>query len=341
MTETLPPGKLDPRLLESMLRQVDLDDRVVIGPKVGEDAAVIDMGPRCLVVASDPVTLAGERAGWNLVHVNANDVATMGALPRWLLTTLLLPAGSATEAMVLELFGEIRRACRDVGCTLCGGHTEVTEAVGRPVLIGQMMGEVERERLVSSSGARPGDVLLLSKSIAIEGTAILAHRLRSRLDGAGLAAERALGATRLDEPGISVVPEAMAAVSSALPSAMHDPTEGGLAMGLHELASASGVGLRVDGAAVPILPECRRICGQLSIDPLGLIASGSLLIAAGPGDEAGIVEAVRAAGVSICRIGEVVPASEGLTISDVSGAVVPLPRYPQDELIRALGEVEP
>jgi len=339
MSHLLPPGKVDWRLLQSILGQVELDERVLVGPRVGEDAAVVDMGDRYLVAGADPVTLAGERAGWYLVHVNANDVATMGARPRWLLVTLLLPAASATAEMLPPLFEEIRGACRSVGCTLCGGHTEVSDSVDRPLLIGQMMGEVAKGDLVTSSGARLGDVILLTKSIAIEGTAILSRAAAGRLGRMGFSRACRAGAAYLDEPGISVVKEAMAAVSGGRPSAMHDPTEGGLAAGLHELAEASGVGLAVNRGSIPVLPECAEMCAALGLDSLGLIASGALLITAPAGEAEAIASAVRAAGVSVTDIGVVTSASDGVMIVDSSGESE-LPAYSQDEIVRVLGHVD-
>lgn len=338
MGKLLPPGKLDWDVLRLLLREVSRSDRVVVGPRIGEDAAAIDMGDVYLVVSSDPVTLADERAGWYMVHVNANDVATMGAEPKWLLATLLLPAGAATEEMARDIVGEITEACAEVGCDLCGGHTEVTEGLVRPILVGAMIGEVARDRLVTSSGARPGDVILLTKAIAVEGTAILGRAAAARLaaEGEETLAERAAG--YLDDPGISVVRDALGAVSAGRPSAMHDPTEGGLATGLHELAEASGVGVLVERERIPVLPECERICRMLSLDPMGLIASGALLITSPEDDAAKIGDALRASGIAVCAVGRVVDRREGVTIVE-DGRRRPLPRYEQDEIVRALREL--
>lgn len=319
------PGKLPPHVLEALLQRIPRDDpRLVIGARVGEDAAVLDFGDRYLVAKTDPITFASERIGWYAVHINANDVATLGARPRWFLATLLLPDPEPAEA----IFEDILAACAELGVTLCGGHTEVTAGLDRPIVVGQMLGEVEKDRLVRKENIRPGDAVLLTKGVAVEGTAILAREKAEALRGlAGL--ERARNF--LFDPGISVVAEALAAVEAA-PGAvhgMHDPTEGGLVGGLYELAAAAGCGLRVESAAVRVLPETHAVCEALGLDPLRLIASGALLIAVAP--EAAAAVSARTGAV---RIGEIRPAAEGLLLDSE-----PLTFPETDEIARALGGV--
>ena len=151
----LPAGKLPADLLERLLvpfaRQQD--PRMVIGPRPGEDAAVLDFGDRYLVAKTDPITFATEEIGWYAVNVNANDVAVMGATPRWFLATILLPAGKATSFQAEAIFAQIAEACVALGVGLAGGHTEITHEVNRPIVCGTMLGEVARERLITTSGA--------------------------------------------------------------------------------------------------------------------------------------------------------------------------------------------
>src|SRR3989304_4548978 len=182
-------GKLPPKLLERLLAGVARrDPRVLLGPTVGEDAALIDLGDRVLVAKADPVTFATERIGWYAVHVNANDVACMGARPAWFLATILLPQG-APEALAEEVFSQVESACEALGVTLVGGHTEVTYDLERPIVAGAMLAEAAPGRIVRSSGARPGDHLVLTKGIAIEGTALLARDAPEELRRRGVAAE--------------------------------------------------------------------------------------------------------------------------------------------------------
>ena len=269
-------GKLPPELLARLLGQVRTDDpRVLVGPRVGADAALIDMGDRVLVATADLVTFATDRIGWYAVHVNANDIACTGARPRWFLATVLLPEGS-TAAVAEGVLREVREACDDLGVTLVGGHTEVTYRLDRPIVSGVMLGEAPRERVVWPGGARPGDLLVLTRSIAIEGTALLAREAPDALAARGVARETVeAAAALLATPGISVAPAALAARDAGGVRAMHDPTEGGLATGIREIADAAGVGVGVDLARVPVFPACREISDALGLDPLGLLASGS------------------------------------------------------------------
>ena len=272
-------GKFPPQVLEAMLaKNSAADPRVLLGPAVGEDAAVVDMGERLLVAASDPVTFATDRAGWYSVHVNANDVACAGAHPRWFLATLLVPE-RFSEGDAQVLFDQILQACAAVGASLVGGHSEVTYGIDRPIILGTMLGEVERDRLVRTGGAQEGDSIVLTKGVAIEGTVLLARERAQDLLQAGVSNEViARAAGLLTTPGISVLPDAQVACASARVHSMHDVTEGGLVGALREVAQASGLGLSVEQQRIPVLPECRAVCQALELDPLGLLGSGALLI---------------------------------------------------------------
>jgi hydrogenase maturation factor len=338
LVSVLPVGKLDMGYLEQLLdKYARPNGRVLSGAGIGEDATVIDFGDRYLIAKTDPVTFVTDEIGWYAVHVNANDIATTGAVPRWLLATLLLPEGRTDKALVESIFSQLAEACEGLGISLCGGHTEVTHGLGRPIVVGHMLGEVDCEQLVVSSGAQVGDIILLTKGIAVEGTAIVAQERRSELADAYSAdfLDRCRGFLR--DPGISVLPEARIAVSTARIHAMHDPTEGGLATGLWELARASGVGLRVDRDAIPVLPETEALCAHYGLDPLGLIASGSLVIALAIEDAQKVVDALASERISVTAIGEVVPADEGLALV-VKGEAHDLPRFEPDEVARLLSE---
>jgi len=327
-------GKLPADLLARLLaRNPVRDPRVLVGPAPGEDAAAIAMGDRVLVAKTDPITFATDEIGWYAVNINANDLATMGATPRWFLVTVLLPEGAA-ERLAETIFEQITTACADLGIALVGGHTEITYDLGRPVVVGCLLGEAEPGDLLTSGGARPGDTLLLTKGIAVEGTAILAREARPALQSAGLAddlLDRAAGFLR--EPGISVVRDALVARCCGGVHAMHDPTEGGLATGLRELAAAARAGVRLDAGAVPILPETEAVCAALGLDPLGLIASGALLIAAEAQRAPELLACLRGEGIAAAAIGEMTPAEDGLWMQH-RGERAPLPLFARDEVAR-------
>ena len=329
-------GKLPAELLARLLsRVVRRDPRVLLGPTLGEDAALIDLGDRVLVAKADPVTFATDRIGWYAVHVNANDVACMGARPAWFLATILLPQG-APEALAEEVFAQIESACEALDVALVGGHTEVTYGLERPIVAGAMLAEVAAGRVVRNEAARPGDHLILTKGIAIEGTALLARdaadELRRRGFGeASLERARAL----LDRPGISVVREALLACDTAPVHAMHDPTEGGLATALHEVAAASGLVAEVQAEAVTVLPETAELCRALALDPLGLLASGSLLIAVAEEDCERVRAALSKADISAACLGRLIEGTEGVII-DERGRRRDIPHFRRDELARFL-----
>ncbi|MGQ9584688.1 MAG: AIR synthase family protein [Anaerolineae bacterium] len=322
-------------LLASLLaRYAHTNARVIVGAEVGEDAAAIDMGDRYLVVKTDPITFVTDQIGWYVVNVNANDIATRGATPRWFLCTLLLPEGETRTEMVEEIFRQISEACESLDIALCGGHTEITYGLNRPVAVGVMLGEVEKGNLVSTRDIRPGDSIILTKGIAVEGTAILAREKASELlvhfDEPFLERCRSF----LRHPGISVLKDAQVATATARVHAMHDPTEGGLAAALWELAAAGKVGLRIQRRAIEILPETQALCARLGLNPLGLIASGALLIAVAPADGHRVLDALAAAGIQASMIGTATGNPKELILIGPDGEEESLPEFPRDELAR-------
>ncbi len=224
----LKPGKLPPDLLQHLLTSyTSADPRVIVGPAVGEDAAIIEMGERYLIAKSDPITFATDAIGYYAVVVNANDIATRGGQPKWFLATLLLPERTTSVTLVESIFAQIAQACQSLGITLVGGHTEVTYGLDRPIVAGHMLGEVDPAALITTAGARIGDILLLTKGICIEGASIMARERAQDLSRLGVD-EAVIQRARnfLFEPGISVVRDAHIAIGAGRVHAMHDPTEG-------------------------------------------------------------------------------------------------------------------
>jgi len=333
MGAPLPPGKLPNDLLREFLDEFTFEDpALLINPGVGEDIAAVDVAPEeVLVLKSDPITFATDAIGHYAVLVNANDIATAGALPRWLLTTLLFPVGS-TPSLIWSIVCELRESCRKWGITLCGGHTEITDAVTRPVVCGMMAGSVRKRNLIDKRRMRPGDRVLLTKGAAVEGTAIIARELGSRLRKLGMSAEK-IAACRAFLDRISIIPEARQAAQCPGTSAMHDVTEGGIATALEELSAAGGCRLRVDLDRIPVFSETRMICRLLGAHPLGLIGSGSLLICC-RAKHAGRLELdLRRAGIQATCIGEV--AELGIGVRGFKrGRPAPWPRFEVDEIAR-------
>jgi len=331
-----PVGKLDYRLLEKLLNLNPIKDpRIIVGPGIGEDAAVIDFGKKYLVAKTDPITFTTHRIGWYAVNINANDIATMGATPKWFLATLLLPEGKTNAKLATQIFRDIIKSTQKLNITLCGGHTEISHKIDRPIVIGHMLGEVEKDKLVVNAHAKPGDDLLLTKGIAIEGTAIIAREkavtIKKKFGDQFLKRAQAF----IDKPGLSVVADALLANKAAKIHAMHDPTEGGLATGIMELAMASGTGVVIDAEKIPCYEETEQICKLFNIQPLGLIASGSLLIALDPKDTKEVIAILAKNGIVCNPIGKLTKKSEGLKLF-TKGKLIKMPTFKVDEITMVL-----
>ena len=329
MARALPPGKLPAALLAELLGALPpAPPEVRLGPRPGEDACAIDVPAGTLVVAADPITLTGHGVGAHAVVINANDVAVTGTRPRWFLATVLMPEGAREDA-VRALFGEMQEALDSCGAVLVGGHTEVTGAVRQPVVAGQMLGLAEPGRIVRTGGARPGDVVVQAGPAPVEGAAVLAAEAGDRLAGVGRA-DRERAERALREPGISVVGPALLATELGA-TALHDPTEGGLAAGLAELAAASGVKLRIDAGSVLWFDAGLAVCRALGADPWGTLASGTLLAAFPEDAAAAACEALVRSGTAARAIGRAEPGA-GVFRHDGSEITAP----DRDEVARVL-----
>lgn len=332
----LPVGKVAPDILKELIADhTQRGNRVIIGPAIGEDATVIDMGENYLVTKTDPITHVTAEVGHYAVNINANDIAAMGGNPLWFLATILMPFGSSADN-IREIFSQLSQSCRALGIAYCGGHTEITTSVNVPLIIGQMLGEVTREHLKPSSGACLGDDLIMTKSAAIEATAIIAlekeKELGTHFDDAMIMKAQKY----LHHPGISVVKEARIAAALKEVHALHDPTEGGIATGVFELATASHLGVEVYGDKVPVGEETGLLCNHYSIDPLGTFASGSLLIAVSSSSTQKLIDKLAANRIPATRIGVMLAKEEGMKLTDENGTM-PLPVYHQDELSKIFG----
>ncbi len=323
------PGKVPPEVLERLVfTNLGISDkRVLMGSGKGIDAAAIEFGDRVLVASTDPITGVGENIGFYAVHINANDVATFGARPRWFLVSILLPE-AADESTLREIMGELHENAANLGVSIVGGHTEVTPGLNRPVVVGTMMGEVDRERLVTSNGARPGDALIVTKWIGLEGTSIIARERAEELEqtfGREFV-ERAKGLIDM----ISVVKDALVAAGIGV-NAMHDPTEGGIANGLHEMADAADLGFKVYAERIPVREETLKICGLYGLDPLALISSGTLMVAAPRERASRIVSALEREGIHATVVGEFVEDPDVRVLVEKDGEKE-LPQPKSDEI---------
>jgi hydrogenase expression/formation protein HypE len=321
------------QLLELLQWTAQAHPDILVGAAAGEDAAVV-RGEGRLVVTADPITFTEENIGVYTVAVNCNDIVAMGGHPRYLTTTVLLPAGT-TEARLRTLFTEIAEACARAGILWIGGHTEVTGAVTRIVVSAQAIGFLAGKP-TRTSDAVPGEALVMSKWAALEATTLIA---RDRPEEC----RRLLGENGyrevvgwLFDPGISILREGE--LLRGLPlSAAHDPTEGGIATGIHEIAFRSQVGVRVYRERIPVRPETAAVCRHFGLDPLGALSSGVFLFTAPPEAAARACELLARGNISSAVIGEILPAEGEVLLVDGSRER-PLPMFTQDEIIRALSQ---
>lgn len=332
----LPIGKLDITILQKLLNRYPVRDHtILVGPKIGEDAAAIDMGENALIIATDPITFATNEIGYYCVMVNANDIATTGAEPKWFTVTILLPESLGTEDLVSSIFQQINQACEKLRISLIGGHTEITYGLDRPILVGQMMGEVQKEHMISTGEAKPGDFILLSKGICIEGTSLIARERADDLVSRGIPNDL-IERSRdfLFHPGISIVEEARLAFQAGKIHSMHDPTEGGLANGLHELSIAARVEIEIEKDVIPIYEESQVLCETFHLDPLGVIASGALLITASPPEAEKILEKAHDDGITMTRIGRVKAFGSPCVTMVTHKGSEPIPYFERDEIVK-------
>jgi hydrogenase maturation factor len=326
-------GKVPNETLETVVfGRLGVEDRsVILGPSVGEDAALLRLGDKIIAFKSDPITGSVEEVGGLAVYVNANDIATRGAVPKWFLQCILLPEGCSTDDLE-KICRQIDSAAKAVGVSVVGGHTEVTPGINRPIVVGSMVGLVNDERFFTTSGAKAGDWLYMTKSAGIEGTAILSSEKRIVSSLGEDFAKRCKALLTL----VNVVDECLALSSIEGVSAMHDLTEGGLLGGAWEVAAASSSGLYLDLNLVPVLEETSLLCRELNLDPYRLISSGSILFTAAPGSETEVAQSLGKVGVKFTRIGKITAASEGRFYRALSGELKPLSPPSTDELWRGL-----
>jgi hydrogenase maturation factor len=333
-TKNLPLGKLPPDLLERLIQNAPISDpRVIQGPGTGLDCAVIDLGETLLVFKSDPITFATDEIGWYTVQVCANDIATMGAEPRWMLTTLLLPENTTREADVINISNQLQLACQMLQISLIGGHTEITHGIDRPIVVGTMIGETTPNELVTQRGAKPGNAILLTKGIPIEATAILAREFPQRLQEVLTAEEIRQAQDFLYNPGIGISHDAGLSRNTGRVTAMHDPTEGGLSAALWELSIASEVAFEIDSKQIMIPDISKKICDHFGLDPMATIASGALLMTCEADDAAAICAKLNTEGILCTQIGEVTTGPQGVWMAE-NGNHILIPRPERDEIAR-------
>jgi hydrogenase maturation factor len=287
-------------------------------------------GSEKIVLTADPITFTEESIGTYTVAVNGNDIVAMGGTPRYLTTTILLPLGTKLSK-VRAIFEDIAAASEKAGILWVGGHTEVTSAVSRIVISAQAVGFIDGKPTTTTS-ARPGEVIVMTKWAGLEGTTLIAReRAAEVLSLLGPESYREVLAW-LEDPGISVIREGALLKNLDL-GAAHDPTEGGIATGIHEIAERSRVGIRIQGERIPIRPETEKICRHFGLDPLGLLSSGTLLFTCSAETAESAAALLQEHSIVMAVIGDITRETGHILIT-AQDRERPLPLFERDEVIK-------
>lgn len=313
-------GKVPPKILENFIfpHLGKSNTKVLIGPSVGEDGAAILNEGKYLVVSTDPITGIEKGIGKYVVHINANDIASMGAAPRYMTLNIMIPRWVSPKDLE-NITREVSNEAEKLDIAVVGGHTEVTDKIDKPILVGSMIGFTSR--LLRAEDIRSGDKIILTKGAGIEGASILAQRYAQMLKEKALDEEVIREAQNLRKE-ISVLKEAL--LIRDLCVFLHDPTEGGVLGGLHEICDLAKKGFSVTKDEIIVPEVVQGICSFLHVDPLKLIGSGALLIVAKPEKCSEILSKLRLNGIQAKEIGDIVASVEDRN----------LPGVKQDELWR-------
>ncbi len=308
-------GKLDNETLEQLILSHYRHYRpeVKTGPGIGEDCAVLDFGEYNCVLSTDPITGAVRDIGRLAVTVSCNDIASNGTEPLGLLLTMMLPP-ETTEAQMEQIAADAAAEADRIGVEIIGGHTEITPAVRVPIVSVTAVGRQIAASAVERA-AEPGDILIVTKALGLEGTGILASDRRELLSEFLTEEELEEALSCLQET--SVVKEGVLA-GRAGAGPMHDITEGGLLGAVWELCRIAGTGASIDMDLVPVRPVTKKICQHLQLNPYRLISSGSMLIVVRPHRLPELQQKFEDAEIDYTIIGTMTERSEGMPIDPPS-----------------------
>lgn len=326
-------GKVSESILKrSVFSQIKTKRKeVLVGAGVGEDCAALKLeNGEIFVISTDPITGTAKDVGKLAVHITANDIASSGAEPIGIMLSLLLPEW-VTEREMKEIMGQVEDACHVLNIQIMGGHTEVTKAVNQPVMTVTGVGKIDQGSFLSTRGAKPGQDIIISKWIGLEGTSIIAKEKEKEL--LNRFPKHMIERAKEFDQYLSIIPEAKIGVEMKV-SSMHDVTEGGIFGALWEMAEASEVGLEIDLKEIPVKQETIEICEYFLLNPYCLISSGSLLMAGDNGYE--VVRELKKAGIHGAVIGKAVKGRDRVVINDNERRYLEPPK--SDELYKVMSQ---
>lgn len=330
----LPVGKLDTDLLKETVFShiLHLRPEVMVRPGVGEDCATIDFGKYECVMSTDPITAAISEIGRLAIHITCNDIASNGVEPLGIMLAMMLPIGT-TVGEIETIMMQAQEVASSLGVEIIGGHTEITPAVNRPVIVSTAIGRTLAGGSQKAENMRPGDIILMTKQAGLEGTGIIASDFADQLSEVLTAEEiaEAKGYMNL----VSVVKEGVAAGNMGT-AGMHDITEGGVLGAVWELSEISGVGVELEEDKIPVSEVTRKICDHFGINYLRLISSGCMMIIVHPDREEAVMEAIRNVGVDVTRIGRVMEQGALRVLIGKDGVVREIDPPESDELYKVV-----
>ena len=326
-------GKLDSDLLKKIVFEKITCRRpeVITRPGIGEDCAVVDFGQYDCIMSTDPITAAVSDIGRLAIHITCNDIASNGVAPLGIMIAAMLPEGTTAQdiEMIMDQAG---KTAAELNVEIIGGHTEITAAVNKPVIVSTAIGRGPKDSSNSSADMKAGNKILLTKRAGLEGAGIIASDLEEELKAVLTAEELAEAKSFLDE--VSVVKEGVAAGQIGT-CGMHDVTEGGVFGAVWEMCQVAGLGCEIKKENIKVDRVTEKIADFYNIDLYRLISSGCMLMVVPEEKADTIVEAVSAEGVEISCIGEIREKEFGIMVSS-EGKLTAIEPPESDELYKAV-----
>ena len=294
-------GKLDSDLLKEIVFGSIKHKReeVLARPGIGEDCAVIDFGDEVCVMSTDPITAAINDIGKLAVHISCNDIASNGIEPLGIMLAIMVPKGT-TAAQIKEIMSQASEEAAKLKVEIIGGHTEITDAVNKPIIVSTAIGKGKKANAMIKEGPKGGDALLMTKTAGLEGTGIIASEKEEELKKVLTDEEIMIAKDLLHD--LSVVTEGVIAGKIGV-SAMHDVTEGGILGAIWEICECANLGVDVDGSKIPVEDVTVKICNHYDIDYLKLISSGSMVIAVSQSKKENLIEEIKKRNIEVTEVG--------------------------------------
>lgn len=324
-------GKIPPDILEKLIlnkinaSEIKRDD-VVIRPKTGEDCTAVDIGNELCVLSTDPITGASEEIGYLAVQINCNDIFSSGAEPIGILLTIFLPPNSSQDDLKNIMIGA-ERGAKELNIEILGGHTEVSDAVVRPIISATVVGKTKNKKFISTATAKASEKIIMTKWAGLEGTTIIAHDYEQKLLGLGVDEKIIQNAKDLKK-FLSIAKESKIATEFGV-SAMHDVTEGGILGAVWEMAECSNLGAVLYENLIPVKDETIQICKNCQIDYLKLISSGVMIISVADDKAQELVDLLNQNSINSAIVGEFIV---GQSVLITKNTEIPIAEPTSDEI---------